>query len=120
MDDVAVILDLAPAGREYEVKLTQRTLQLPLAKRIHSQRRERHRPLSRVRLRHANGKPRVGPLPDVQPCPAKLNVLPTQPAKLRGAEPGENRGDEQGAPAALRVLDDGPDFVAGRNVHTNL
>jgi hypothetical protein len=81
-----VRLDVAMPGRENEVELACRALQLPLAKRVEHHGRQGNGPLARFRLRRADRAVTIGALANVKLALLEIDVLPTKGAKLGSAK----------------------------------
>src|SRR5215472_9345290 len=106
LDDAVAVLDAAEAVREHEVQTVARARETMRAQHVHKLGRQRDGALARLRLRTPDLAVAVSALAHVKLNALEVDVLPPQPAKLRGAQAGEDRGQEQ-RPPARGVGDDG-------------
>src|SRR5262249_27437663 len=100
LDNAVPMIDAALAVGEGAAEGAVGAGEAMLAQRRQDQRRQWDRALARGRFRPADLTVAISALADMEDSAFKLNVRPPQAAKLRGAQAGEDRGQQQRPPAA--------------------
>src|SRR5262249_20584391 len=115
LDDVGELLDSAVVVGEGQVEIALWAGELPRAQDIDQYRGKRDGALAGLRLRWSDLAVPIGPLTDVEFATPEVDIGPGQAAQLRGAQAGEDGGQEERAPTGVLVerASDGADLVRG-------